>query len=115
MDPSLAKYSRTLEESLKSLSNVRGKGDSSSCKYGKAHLKGSFSEIAFRVVAHTDDGKKVLETLDVASTKGNCKREERARGTSPSFVHILNIARLPVQDCFPVSYDNTCMERTWIS
>ena len=40
------------------------------------------------MVAHADElEKKVLETLDVASTNGNCKREERARGTSPSFVN----------------------------
>ena len=32
---------KTGSSHLQSLSNVRGKGDSSSCKYGKAHIKGS--------------------------------------------------------------------------
>ena len=47
------------------------------------------SAIAFRMVAHADKGKKVLETLDVASTNSNCQREETARGTSPSFVDLV--------------------------
>ena len=31
------------------------------------------------MVAHADEGKTVLEPLDVASTNSNCQREERAR------------------------------------
>ena len=29
-------------------------------------------------------------------------------------VLILNIARLSIEDCFSVIFDNICMERTWI-
>ena len=41
------------------------------------------------MVAHADKGKKGLETLDFASGNSNCQREERARGTSPSFVDLV--------------------------
>ena len=67
---------------VKSLSNVSGKGDSSSCKYDKAHLKGSLLCNCISYGSARPRGKKILETLDVASTNSKCQREERA----PSFV-----------------------------
>ena len=89
MDPSLAKCSRTLESVLRAYQMFAEKGDSSSCIYGKAHLTGSLLCNCISYGSARRQGKKVLETLDVASTNSNCQREERARGTFPSFVDLV--------------------------
>ena len=86
MDPSLAKCSRTLESVLRAYQMFAEKETFLVANMAKHTFKKvPCSAIAFRMVAHADEGKKVLEPLDVASTNSNCQREERARGTSPSF------------------------------
>ena len=56
------------------------------------------------MVAHANEGKKILEALDVASTNSKCQREERARGTSPSFVDlvVLKIHGSTLQSAFEI-------------
>ena len=55
------------------------------------------------MVAHADEGKTVLEPLDVASTNSNCQREERARRIpSLTKLAVLKIHGSALQEAFEI-------------